>query len=130
MTDIKDLKVGDEVTLTIKTTVYSAHPGYVPSVEFQFGNGSWMQFDHGDIISGFVTIDRAPRPLPTEDGVYIAAYNAEDPGPSGAQLHILEGGKWKIFTGSKVREDSLGIEYGTRWVHENLGGLVRLVPEQ
>lgn len=132
MTELKDLKAGDEVTVTLTGKVIEKNEGdgyFQTYVNIDYSKDSdWLGINESDIRGGTVTIDRAPRPLPTELGVYVPAKNADF--PQGSWIYKLKGpGYWSCMTARGILEASEALEEAKR-AHENLGGLVRLVPEQ
>lgn len=124
MTELKDLKVGDEVTLTIKgnVTEIAEDGAYIDYGDY---DSLWV-LTHEEVDSGRVALERAPRPMPTEPGVYVPGNNATIAHYS--YLYRLgEDEDWSLISDGEEEEIT---ESAARKAHENLGGLVRLVPEQ
>lgn len=136
MTELKDLKVGDEVTLTIKARVDEK---YIEGQDEPYITVDYAKYQDYIIVeqamidSSAVTIDRAPRPLPTEPGIYVPAFNASE--AAGSFIYRYSSNdddtdlEWKVDTGERIERGVDGL-VTAEYAHEHLGGLVRLVPEQ
>lgn len=131
MTELKDLKVGDEVTVTLtgkvveKEEASGALDAYV-NVDFS-KSSDWVGIDEADIREGNVTIKRAPRPLPTEFGVYVPSTNKDF--AHWSVIYKLDSDGWRYSDGENHVSGGAALERA-RNAHETLGGLVHLVPEQ
>lgn len=124
MTELKDLKVGDEVTLTIKGDVIDVAEDCV-RIDYGDYDQIWI-LTHEEVDSGRVVFERITPPLPTEPGVYVPASNRSHSQDS--YIYKLNSAyAWIQLRGDGVKEAA---EAEARYAHENLGGLVRLVPEQ
>lgn len=125
--NIKDLKVGDEVTLTIKATI-----------KYVYREENYVLADFADVAeyvvvadeyieNGLMTVDRPTPPLPTKKGVYVPAANADTPEYSYLYLYNdTDGdGPWTVFNGNTAMTGLAAKEEAER-AHNNLGGLVPL----
>lgn len=124
MTIVNDIQVGDLVGATSKTNpddqaqfrVTDNTPGGLESENNYFSEKSWT----------FKTLEKAKRPLPTQDGLYGIKFSrhAETPAPY-TRLFRLYSGEW-----SQVSDDSLTHDDLVRLFDETGWDLVRLVFEK
>lgn len=125
--NIKDLKVGDEVTLTVKGRISHVYP------EDNYANLDFA--DHAEYIpisdeyldDGIMTVHRLVPPLPTKNGVYVPGNNAN--ALEGSYLYIYdeedEDGPWTQFNG-RTAMTGLAAKEEAEHAHNNLGGLIPL----
>lgn len=125
--NIEDLKVGDEVTVTVTGRISHVYP-----------EDNYAQFDfeeHAEYISisdeyiekGLMTVDRPTPPLPTKKGVYVPAANADTPEYSYLYLYndTNGDGPWTVFDGITTMTGLAAKEEAER-AHNYLGGLILL----
>lgn len=128
--NIKDLKVGDEVTVTVTGRISHVYPeDNYALLDFET-HAEYMSISDEYLDDGIMTVDRPPKPLPTDNGVYVPGNNAGE--PEGSFLYIYdeynEDGPWTQYNGVAVVSGPVA-EKAAKDAHESLGGLVPLVPK-
>lgn len=136
MTNIKkiaDLRVGDEIVITIHTKViekedrYKEEEPYV-NTSFEYLDGACVAFTDFELSKDSFNVERLAKPLPSENGIYIPANNAST--PEASYLYIYdsedEDGPWTQFNG-RVAITGLAAQEDAEHSHNNLGGLIPLI---
>lgn len=124
ITDISQLKVGDEVTLTVKgriSHVYTDPDDNYANLDFE-EHAEYISISKEYLDDGLMTIVRDAQPLPSEDGVYVPANNASF--VSASYLYRLREGEWTQIFGNAIKTEAKG---EAEYAHNSLGGLVLLV---
>lgn len=136
MTNIKkiaDLRVGDEIIITIRTTVIEKEDRYrdeAPYINtsFDYVDGECVAFTDFELSKNSFTVKRVAKPLPTLNGIYVPGNNADY--PEGSFIYVydeqIDEGPWVVYTGKTIYH---GVEASTKAenAHNNLGGLIPLI---
>lgn len=138
MTKIKkiaDLCVGDEIVVTIRTKVIEKEDRYrdeAPYVNtsFDYVDGECVAFTDFELSKDSFTVERVAKPLPTKNGVYVPATNADTPEYSYLYLYSDTNGDgpWTLFNGNTAMTGLAAKEEVER-AHNYLGGLIPLTAQ-
>lgn len=128
--NIKDLKVGDEVTVTVTGRISHVYPeDNYANLDFET-HAEYISISDEYLDDGIMTVDRPPKPLPTDNGVYVPSSNADF--PEGSYLFFYDDrrkeGPWSVFDGYKKITGEQA-EREAKNSHLLNGGLVPLVPK-
>lgn len=125
--NIKDLKVGDEVTVTVTGRISHVYPeDNYANLDFAY-HAEYIPISDEYLDDSTMIVDRPAQPLPTNNGIYVPGNNANE--LEGSYLYIYdeenEDGPWTQFNGSTAMT-GLAAKEEAEHAHNNLGGLIPL----
>lgn len=139
MTNIKkiaDLRVGDEVVITIRTKVIEKedrHREEAPYVNtsFEYVDGKCVAFTDFELSKDSFTVERVAKPLPEKNGIYVPNNNADY--PEGSFIYVydeqIDEGPWVVYTGKTIYHGHEALTKAEN-AHNNLGGLTPLTVKE
>lgn len=127
--NINDLKVGDEVTVTVKgriSHVYTDPDDSYANLDFE-EHAEYISISDEYLYTGLMVLDRPVQPLPAKNGIYVPANNADY--PEGSFLYVydeqIDEGPWVVYTGKTIYHGDEAFTKAEN-AHNNLGGLTPL----